>query len=60
METIRKIDIHAHATAYPQLIPANRHTGGRFLGGEELIGMYDKLNIERGVLLPLVDSGLGG
>ncbi len=56
METIRKIDIHAHATAYPQLIPANRHTGGRFLGGEELIGMYDQLNIEKGVLLPLVDS----
>ena len=55
METIRKIDIHAHATAYPNLIPANKHTGGRFLSGEELIGMYDQLNIEKGVLLPLVD-----
>ncbi|MBQ8954742.1 MAG: amidohydrolase family protein [Clostridia bacterium] len=56
MENIRKIDIHAHATAYPQLIPANYHTGGRFLGGDELIEMYDRLNIERGVLLPIVDS----
>lgn len=56
METVRKIDIHAHATAYPQLIPANRHTHGRFLGGDELIEMYDRLNIEKGVLLPLVDT----
>ena len=56
MEIIRKIDIHAHATAYPQLIPANFHTKGRFLGGDELIALYDKLNIEKGVLLPLVDT----
>ena len=56
MEIIRKIDIHAHATAYPELIPANYHTHGRHLSGEELIEMYDRLNIERGVLLPIVDT----
>ena len=56
MEIIRKIDIHAHATAYPDLIPANYFSHGRFVSGEELLELfYDKLNIERGVLLPIVD-----
>ena len=55
MDRIPKIDIHAHATAYPDLIPANLHSHGRFLSGDELIGMYDELYIERGVLLPIVD-----
>jgi len=53
METIKRIDIHAHATAYPELVPANFYSRGRILGGEELIEIYDKLNIEKGVLLPI-------
>ena len=54
METIKKIDIHAHATAYPQLIPANPANGQPILGAEKLLEIYDKLNIEKGVLLPMV------
>lgn len=53
MEAIQKIDIHAHATAFPQWIPHNPRTGQKFLGAEELLAFYDRLNIESGVLLPL-------
>lgn len=56
METVKKIDIHAHVTAFPEIIPANRFTAHRVLSAEELIGVYDKLNIEKGVLLPIVSS----
>lgn len=54
MKNIKKIDIHAHATAFPQYVPKNPRSKERFLNGEELIEIYDKLNIEKGVLLPIV------
>ena len=54
METIRKIDIHAHVTAFPDWAPPNPGSGYPMPGPEELIGMYDRLGIERGVLLPIV------
>ena len=54
MEVLQKIDIHAHITAFPQWIPAHPGSGHRMLGPEELIEMYDRLDIERGVLLPIV------
>ena len=54
MEVIRKIDIHAHATAFPQHIPAYYSTGAKFPSAEEMIGLYDKVGIEKGVLLPIV------
>jgi len=53
MEIIKKIDIHAHAVAFPDFIPPHRATGQRFLTAEELIAIYDDLNIEMGVLLPI-------
>ncbi len=53
MDGIKKIDIHAHATAFPQWIPHNPRSGQKFLSAEELLSFYDKLNIEKGVLLPL-------
>ncbi len=56
MEPIQKIDIHAHATAFPSWIPHNPRTKQRFLGAEELIEFYDKLHIEKGVLLPLCSA----
>ena len=54
METLKKIDIHAHIVAFPQWVPVNPGSKHRMLSPEELIGMYDRLDIERGVLLPIV------
>ena len=54
MKTIKKIDIHAHIVAFPQWTPAHPGSGYRMLSTEELIKMYDELDIERGVLLPIV------
>ncbi|MBQ8372494.1 MAG: amidohydrolase family protein [Clostridia bacterium] len=53
MKAIKKIDIHAHATPYPSYAPKNVETGYRQVCAEEVIAFYDKLNIERGILLPL-------
>ena len=54
MEAIKKIDIHAHAVAFPQYSPVYYSNGAKFPSGEDMIEIYDKLNIERGVLLPIV------
>ncbi|MBR5222526.1 MAG: amidohydrolase family protein [Clostridia bacterium] len=53
METIRKIDMHAHVSAYPTLTPKSRYNGETYPSAEQLIAMYDKLDIEYGVLLPI-------
>ena len=50
---IKKIDIHAHATLYPEYTP-NNLKGERYISPEELIDEYDRLGIGTGVLLPLV------
>ena len=54
MEAIKKIDIHAHVTRHPQLIPANPANGQPLLGAEKLLKMYGELNIEKAVLLPMI------
>ncbi len=54
MKEIKKIDIHAHITVHPEIVPKLKITGQRMLSTKELIGFYDELNIEKGVLLPLV------
>lgn len=54
MKEIRKIDIHAHVTVYPNLVPKLQSTGQRFLSEQELLAFYDRLNIEKGILLPLI------
>ncbi len=53
MKRIRKIDIHAHATAFPEYFPKHFWSKQRFPSAEEVIAFYDKLDIEMGVLLPL-------
>ena len=53
MEELRKIDIHAHAV-FSELTPPHKATGMRFPLPEQLMEMYDRLGIEKGVLLPLV------
>ena len=52
MTKIKKIDIHAHATMFPQYAPITP-TGYTMVSAETLIDFYDKLNVEYGVLLPI-------
>ena len=53
MKEIKKIDIHAHATPFPQYAPIHA-TGRPFVTPQEVIDFYDQLSIEKGVLLPIV------
>ena len=53
MEQIKKIDVHAHCTPWPEYEPAYMGTGKKKLDPPGLFAeYYDKLNIERGVILP--------
>lgn len=53
VKNIKKIDVHAHATAYPGLYPFCAGSAN-FLSAEDVIGVYDKIGVEKGVLLPIV------
>lgn len=53
VKNVRKIDIHAHATAFPQYYPPFWGKE-KFISAEETIAFYDQLGIEKGVLMPLV------
>ena len=50
---MKKIDIHNHVTMFPDIV-CPFPGGNRFLCKEELMDIQDKLDIEKGVLLPLV------
>ena len=54
MEKVKKIDIHAHATPFPQYFPKFEANGCTMPSVETMLDFYDKLNIEKGVLLPIV------
>ena len=54
MEAIKKIDVHAHAHAFQQFIPPMTR-GPKLISPEELISWYDRLNIEFGILVILVE-----
>ena len=51
---IKKIDIHAHCIAFPQYAPRHPATDCTMPSAETLINFYDQLDIEKGVLLPIV------
>ena len=53
VKNIKKIDIHAHATAFPGIYPYCP-ASANFLSAEDVISVYDKIGVEKGVLLPLV------
>lgn len=53
MKQIKKIDVHAHVTLFPEYCPQFEF-GERFCSAEELMEIYDRVDIERGVLLPIV------
>ena len=52
ISSIKKIDIHVHATAYPELSP-KVYEGTSKLSGEQIIKIYDELGVEKGVLMAL-------
>lgn len=55
VKNLKKIDIHVHATAFPDYFPTAKpgDPNTRIVSAEQLIQMYDALGIEQGVLLPL-------
>lgn len=57
-KSVKKIDIHAHATAFPEYYPPHNPgaPNSRWIDAEQLIAMYDRLGIERGILLPLASA----
>lgn len=56
VKNIGKIDIHAHATAFREYHPPHRpeDPDSVFVSAEHVIEFYDKLGIEKGILLPIV------
>lgn len=53
-KNIKKIDIHAHATPFKEFYPSiSDDPKDVWVSTEEVIKLYDDLNIEKGVLLPL-------
>ena len=55
LRKIKRIDIHAHANPFPQFAPPYPQ-GQRFVSPAEVVELYDELNIEHGVLLPLASA----
>lgn len=55
MDKIKKIDIHAHATLHRNIIPEHYGLNEKLFSPEGVIEIYDKINVETGVLLPIVD-----
>lgn len=51
MEILKRIDIHCHTTSERGL---PRPNGRTFATPEELMGIHDRLGVERGVLLPIL------
>lgn len=53
METLKKFDIHIHTDMWGgREVP--RYDGSRFATPDQLRGMYARLGIDRGLLLPAV------
>ena len=50
MNEIKKIDVHAHLTIFPQY----RVNISEMICAEELLKIYDELNIEMGIILPII------
>ena len=54
MTDVKKIDIHAHCVLFPEYTPKYRENGCTLPDAEMMFDFYEKLNIEMGVLLPIV------
>lgn len=58
MKKIKKIDAHTHLIAFPQYYPKHMNSTKEnpisFLSADEMFEIFDKLNVEKAVLLPIV------
>ena len=51
---MKKIDIHAHVTLFPDIIPVRQADNHRFLDVNEQFKVFDEVNVQKGVILPIV------
>ena len=51
---MKKIDIHTHMTAFPDYVPRKKVDKHRFLCLEEQLEIHDKIDVEMGVILPII------
>lgn len=51
VSNVKKIDIHAH------VVPKSKKSLSSWVDDEVVLNLYDKLNIEKGVVLPFLKSG---
>ena len=56
MNSVKKIDIHAHVTAFPQYAPKYKEQQKTLPSVELMRDYYSKLNVEKCVLLPIVSQ----
>ena len=54
-KNVSKIDVHVHVTPFPHFAPA-LGGGDPMLSAQQQLAVWDELNVEKGVLLPLVSS----
>lgn len=55
VKDLKKIDVHAHAAYFHDYYPPSRadRPYAVFIGAEQLLEMYDRLGVEKGILLPI-------
>ena len=55
VRSIKKIDVHAHATPFREYYPPSdpKNPDSVFISPEQLTALYDDLGVEKGILLPL-------
>jgi len=51
---MKKIDIHTHITAFPQTACPRKWAKHTFLGLEDQLKVHDNLNVDLGVILPII------
>ncbi len=49
---MKKIDIHCHVVAFPEY-STKRLDGHKYLSAEEQVQIHEKLNVDKGILLPI-------
>lgn len=53
VKEVKKIDVHAHATAFREYYPPHFAGSQQFVSAEHVIEFYDKLGVDKGILLPI-------
>lgn len=55
VQNVKKIDIHAHGVLFKEFFPPHwvKNAEAVMVSAEEVIDLYDRLGIEKGILLPI-------